>query len=835
MNNPDPQDIAELRRVDAIYSEVLDLEPAARPARIATLCGGNVAMQASVEDLLAASAVSCDELDDVFEHLRDTYWRAVSEDEEVEDLSGQRIGVWRLTQIVGRGGLATVYEAQRADGEYSQRAAFKVMRRGLDTEDLVQRFRAEREILATLQQSSIAGILDGGALPDGRPYFVMEFVAGEIITDYVKSVQMARRGRVELIKDIGEALHHAHQHLFVHRDIKPGNVMVTDAGAIRLLDFGIAKVLDPTNAPLATQLTQVGLHLLTPAYASPEQLQSKPISTATDIYQLGLLMAELLTDLPPTKTPDKVPGPNLTGVRESDLIAIVQKATRLVPEDRYSTMVEFVTDLDRFLNNHPVLARKDSIFYRLGKFARRRPWVLPGVVGSILAVMIYVITVTAYSREVERERSIAEETKDFLISVFASPNPHAPADPTRGRRITVVEALEIGAERTLENLAGQPELRASLSRSISEVYAALDQFEAAIEMREFALEIEQQVYGPDSSQALASMRALAGLQRQTGDFVAAGTISKRQLTLASERASPGLELGLAQQEAGTQALAVGEDGVAAEHMQNAIDDLLKQFGGEGQLDPEAVQAIFDAAASGGTSAGVKQAEAMALAVFGADTPQGIYASIRVASSLTTLGDYAAAEEKYLSLLPRAIATFGALHPTTLTAKSNLGNLYVNSGRFEDAEMLFADLLPQHVETFGLVSHAVAVNYQNLATAISRQARYEEALGMHQRARELLQNVHGPDHYINALPLLSSAYIYILTQDPRALDTAREALTLIEASRPNTYMAGIAQCLVGKAELNVGNTSGATRVLQAQPLLQDIRVADVYARLCQPER
>lgn len=830
--DPDQQSVAELRRIDAIYCELLDLEPEARPARMAELCGTDESVQAAVEGLLEASDVSLNELDDAFEQLRDTYWRAVSaEDEEVEDLSGQLLGVWRLIQIVGRGGLATVYEAQRDDGEFSQRAAFKVMRRGLDTDDLVQRFRAEREILATLHHPSIAGIFDGGALPDGRPYFVMEFVAGEIITDYVKTTQVNVSQRVELIKDIGEALHHAHQHLFVHRDIKPNNVMVTEEGAVRVLDFGIAKVLDPSNAPLATQLTHAGMHLLTPAYASPEQLQFQPVTTTTDIYQLGLLLAELLSGQSPVRTAEDVPGPNLVGVDETDLIAIVQKATRLEPDQRYSTMVEFVTDLDHYLHSRPVLARKDSLIYRLGKFALRRPWALPGMAMAMLAVTLYVVTVTAYSREVERERTIAEETKDFLINVFASPNPQAPADPSRGRRITVVEALQLGAARTLGNLEGEPELRASLSRSISEVYRALDQYEPAIEMRELALRLEEKIYGAESDQALASMRALARLQRQIGNLAAAGKLSERQLKLSQDRASPGIEIGLAQQEAGTQALALGEDEVAAEHMSNAINDLLAQFGGEKDLNPDDVQAIFDAAANDGTSAAVKQAEAMALAALGPDTPQGIIASIRAAASLTSLGDYAAAEERYLSLLPRATNTLGALHPTTLIAWGNLGSLYTQSERFAEAEKIFRDLLPQNVETSGLASDAVATNYQNLATSLSRQDKFDEALSLYHQAGTLFKEIHGKEHYINALPLLSSAYIHMVRNDPLALELSQNALNILETARPGTYITGIALCMLGKAELMSGIQSGANRIVQAQPLLDDIRVAKIYTDLC----
>ena len=822
------------RRIDAIYSELLELAPEHRGERLSTLCEGDAELRSEVQSLLDAAERPLPGMDAQFDGIRNDYWRDVvghEHDGDEEDLAGQRVDIWQLEERVGRGGLATVYRAQRADGEFSQRAAFKIMRRGLDTEDLIARFRAEREILAGLEHQGIAGILDGGALADGRPYLVLEFVDGISITDYCEDNALSLRDRLGLLREVAEALHHAHQRLVVHRDVKPSNVMVNHDGTVRLLDFGIAKILDPTTSPVAARLTRTGISVLTPAYASPEQVAGLPVTTGSDIYQLGLLMAEVLTGAAPDVVRGAAPTPYLKDIADRDLVAIVQKATRPEVMGRYGSAADFVADIDRYLSSRPVLARPDSWAYRVGKFARRRPLVLPMAAAFLVLVAAYIVTITSYSREVERERAIAEKTQEFMIGLFQSPDPRAPADPERGRSITVVEALDIGQARILPDLADQPELQASLSRAISSVYAGLDQYAPAIALRELALRLEESLYGVDSPLALESMRVLARLNREAGHMARASALTQRQLAIVRSMSSPGAQLGLAEHAAGLHAVELGEDDEAAELLERAIDDLLTQQGIEGRVDADQLREIIQqAAAEGNTAEAVRKAEALVLASLGDGAVQGLIARSQAAASLAQLGEFAAAEARYLEVIPLLQQALGERHPDVLNTRNNLGILYSGWQRHAAAEEIHAELLEVNREVVGPVSRAVGNSYQNLATVIGRQGRIEEAIDLHEQAFNVYSQVFDDSH-ITALPLLSKAYLELARDAAAAERTANQALERLQRAMPDSHLVGIAQCLLGKSLEQRGETLGPAWFVDARALMSKGSVPRAYAELC----
>jgi serine/threonine-protein kinase len=823
------------REVDAIFSEVLDVPAERRSERLDVLCAGDAELRREVEGLLEAAGRPLSGVDTGLEAFRNDYWRAVAgrdHEGDEEDLSGQLFGVWRLEAQVGRGGLATVYLARREDGEFNQRAAFKVLRRGLDTDDLIARFRAEREILATLNHPGIAGILDGGTLPDGRPYLVLEFVDGTSITDYVREKELGSRGRLSLLREVAEALQHAHQHLVVHRDVKPSNVMVTSEGAVRLLDFGIARILDPTQSALAARLTRTGISVLTPAYGSPEQVAGAPVTTGSDVYQLGLLMAEVLTGRAPQMRPDEAPTPDTTGITDRDLLAIIQKATREHVAERYASVAELGADIDRYLAERPVLARPDSWGYRASKLIRRRPWLLPVVGTFVVTIAAYVVTITLYSQQVARERTISQKTQDFMINLFRSPDPRAPADPERGRSITVVEALDIGRARILPELSGQPALQASLSRAISSVYEGLDQFAPAIELREQALQLEEGLYGSDSSEALESMRVLARLNRESGHMDRAAELTRRQLEIAQSLSDPGRELGLAEHAAGLQAADVGEDEAAATLLSDAIDDLLAEPGTD-SVDADKLRAIMDSAATeGATLDAVRSAESLALTALGEDTVSGLVARIQAAATLTSLGEYQEAETRYLDAIPRLQEKLGARDPSVLNARNNLAILYSAWERYDEAETIQRTVLEANLDVYGPVSRAVGDSYQNLATVIARQGRYDEALALHGKAFDVYAQVFDASHYQTALPLLSEAYIQLAQhRAPEAEQSASDALERLERALPQSHLAGVARCLLGKARYEQGDESGLEMLTEARLLMARGPVPKPYAELC----
>jgi serine/threonine protein kinase len=348
------------------------------------------------------------------------------------DLTGERIGHYRVKRLIGRGGMGDVYEAERDDEQFRQQVAIKIIKRGMDTEFVRDRFLRERQILATLDHPHIARLFDGGATEDGRPYFVMEFVDGEPITDYCRRRELPLDEKLKLFRDVCSAVQHAHQKLVVHRDLKPSNILVTADGTPKLLDFGIAKLLAPDPGEAVTR-TETAVRLMTPDYASPEQVRGGAITTATDVYSLGVTLYELLTGRrpyqfetyspleieraicdteapPPSDAARRQTGTSLKLARqlEGDLDNIVLMAMRKEPDRRYQSVEQFSADLLRFGAGLPVVARPDSFVYRTGKFARRHRVAVAAAALVLISLLGGIFATTLAARKASAERARAE-------------------------------------------------------------------------------------------------------------------------------------------------------------------------------------------------------------------------------------------------------------------------------------------------------------------------------------------------------------------------------------------------------------------------------------------
>jgi serine/threonine protein kinase len=367
------------------------------------------------------------------------------------DLAGQRFGPYQIVREIGRGGMGTVYLAGRADDQFKKRVALKILRGGFNTHEVLSRFRHERQILATLDHPNIASLLDGGSTPSGEPYFVMDYVEGTPIEQYCDSHQLSVAERITLFRQVCSAVQYVHQNLIVHRDLKPSNILVTPDGTPKLLDFGIAKILKPELIMTMVDATSADARVMTPAYASPEQVRGEPITTASDIYSLGVILYELLTghrpyrvknnsqhelsraiceddpDKPSTAVSRAEKGPQRQPVTveevsrnrssapeklqrslKGDLDNILLKAMRKEPQRRYASVEQFSEDLRCHLANLPVSAHEDTLGYRVGKFVRRNR--VP-VAAALLALASLVAGMTAAlveARVALRERARAE-------------------------------------------------------------------------------------------------------------------------------------------------------------------------------------------------------------------------------------------------------------------------------------------------------------------------------------------------------------------------------------------------------------------------------------------
>jgi serine/threonine-protein kinase len=645
------------------------------------------------------------------------------------------------------------------------------------------------------------------------------------------------------------ALHHAHQHLVVHRDVKPSNILVSAEANVALLDFGIAKLLDPLSLPGASTWTRTGVTLLTPGYGSPEQLAGEAVTTASDIYQAGLVMYELLCGGrpfaahgrnardSPTPPSEMLRGNSAYSEVRGDLDAITRKAMHADPAQRYASADEMSTDLQRYLDGRPVIARPDTLRYRMAKLTKRKPWLLPAAAVALLAVAVYAVTLTAYSKRIAHEERLAAAASQFMVDLFRSPDPYAPADPQRGREITVVEALEIGHQRVRSELADQPELKASLLASISDVYASLDQPREAILLREEALALEREIHGNRSGHVIASLRMLGSSYAATGNLGRANSCIDEQLAIArSLYSGHAPELAAAEIASAMHARNQGDFVAFGDLLPQAIDRLRRSP----RSDPQTlIDALIGSAEQHGMDnaeaafAAIDEAAGVADTVFGADSLQAATVRVRLASSLTMFGDYSRSEQNFLAAIPILESRLGENHASTLSALNNLGFLYHRRKDHALAEETHARLLGRQVAKHGPAHRAVADSYQNLAGAITQLGRYEESVPLHREAYRIYKNVLNDDNYIIAFPLLSIAYAELQRGEASGAEAAaREALARFEATVGGSYLEGVARCLLGLSLERQGQAEqGGALLTGAHELMRTASIPEPYPTLC----
>ena len=465
--------------------------------------------------------------------------------------TGARVGDYEVVRHLGSGGMGSVYLAVRADRRYRKEVAIKILKRGLDSEEILRRFRQERQILASLDHPNVARLLDAATSDAGQPCFVMEYVEGTRIDRYCDDRRLSIRERLELFRTVCDAVQAAHRGLVVHRDLKPGNILVTTEGAPKLLDFGVAKLLDPDSFPQTVVPTALPYHPMTPDYASPEQVRGEAITTASDVYSLGVLLYRLLTGHRPYRVDLRRPAemervicevepekpsattsssrdgtatsetrPRAEGSPEKlrrrlagDLDTIVLKALAKEATHRYGSVFQLSEDLRRHLEGLPILARRPTFGYRAGKFLRRYR---AGVAMACLSVALLLagIATTTWQAQIARseraraesEKAVAEEAVSFMETLFEIADP----SQAKGETVTALEILEKGAERFAE-LEDQPQVQARLMDSIGRSYQGLGLYEEAARQLEEALETRRRVLGDDHLETAETLDNLAGL------------------------------------------------------------------------------------------------------------------------------------------------------------------------------------------------------------------------------------------------------------------------------------------------------------------------------------
>ena len=539
-----PERFATLRR---LFDDAIELAPADRVSLLDRLCADDPLLRADVEQLLLA-------------HERaDAHWErpvgmALAEalrDETGADQVGRRFGAYELTRLIGVGGMGAVFEAVRADDQYRKRVAIKMLRRGVSGEQAILRFRQERQILATLDHPNITALLDGGVTDDGQPFLVMEYVDGAPLTHWSDAHQLSTSARVTLLRQVCAAVQHAHQSLVVHRDLKPGNILVTSTGVVKLLDFGIARLLRDPMVEHDVTITQQAPPPFTPAYASPEQLRGLPATVATDVYALGIVACELLSGRRPLDTAgldvtrvrtlvteaEPTPPSELTGDTDTaahrgstpmrlqrelrgDLDAIVLQAIRKEPERRYRSVEQFDADLRRYIDGDAVLARPDSVAYRAGKVWRRRRLELCAALAVVLALVGGLGAARSQARVAEHERDKVEQVNAFLSNILSA------ADPGyQGRDVTVRAALA-QASKNVATARLAPDVEAQIRHTLGQTLYELGEYDSARVHVGRAYALRRSYYGARDQRTTMSLSYVSALAESDGNYVQAESIAR---------------------------------------------------------------------------------------------------------------------------------------------------------------------------------------------------------------------------------------------------------------------------------------------------------------------
>ncbi len=738
------------KKVQELLDELMDLDTAECNARLKKIGADDDELRSDVESLLEADSRAPGFLD---ANAVEFAAPALTDDQAVE--MDERIGLYHLSERIGRGGSSDVFRAVRDDGHLKQQVAIKVLRHHGPGSELERRFKVERQILTTLTHPAIAVIHDGGVTERGWPYLVMEYVEGSPLTTYCGERELSTTKKLELFEQVCSAVHYAHQRLVVHRDLKPSNVLVTNDGMVKLLDFGIAKVLDwaALDMPATMPVTLTGMQLMTPEYASPEQVQGREITTASDVYSLGVMLYEVLTEKRPFdlagKSPVEIerivceqepPSPN---IGNEDLATICLKALRKSPDRRYASVREFGDDLERYRNGLPVMAQPATTSYRVRKFLRRN-WLPASAIGSLMILILgFAVAMTLQQAATARERDRAEleaaksaEVTDFVLGLFESTDPNL----TQGADITASELLANGVSRA-NAITGQPALRAQMLVTMGEAYARLGFYDDAEPLLREAVELRREGLGGDNVEVGSALSALGGVVKSQGLFTEAETIHREALAVFRGSLTERDPL----------------IGVSLKNIGGCLEELGKYAEAESLLTVSA-QIMAET---------LSESDPLVLA-----TLSGL------AKVLTQRGDTEGALETQTDILSRRRVAHGDMHLNVAESLVSLGLLNRRLGQFAEAEQHYVEALaireqllePGHPEIAGLLG--------NLGVLMGIQAKWDESESYFVLALDKQRTAHGNEHPAVATALNNLSVLMLRTGRPEdALQYQEQSLAI----------------------------------------------------------
>jgi eukaryotic-like serine/threonine-protein kinase len=797
-------DRALRHEIERIFEDAIELSLSERESFLAAQCGTDHRLRAEIDALIAAHERAAGILEGS---------GAAASLGALRDLQRDwRIGAYRVLRELGRGGMGVVYLAERDDGQYQQRVAVKLLHASPDAEELHRRFVAERQILASLKHRGIAQLLDGGVADGHLPFLVMEYVDGAPITTHCDQRKLGIDARLRLFRDVCDAVHYAHRNLIIHRDLKPGNILVSDEGGVKLLDFGVAKLLNPGIGPLEQPLTRTGLRAMTPEYASPEQVRGESLTTTSDVYALGVVLYELLSGRRPydltsgslhelieavcSQQPERpsvvvtrsMPGAaaltssaiapdavararglspdRLRHALSGDLDAIVMMALRKDPADRYGSADLLRQDLQRYVDGLPVLAHRGSRLYRVRKFLGRHrveSVAVAGVVASLAVgagVAVRQAAVAGHERDrAERARAEAEQAlkqsesvTSFLVGLY-----DANALVAGSGAVTAADLLRRGVMQ-LEAMRGRPLEEARMLEAMGRVHTSMARYPDARANLERSLALRVAQLGPDHPEVARTLYYLSDVLRRMGQYRRADSLSLRALgirTASLGARHPATADVLAQRASlavylSDLKLAEALSRRALEIRRESVDPSDASIGASLTLHAGHLQRLGRTADA---EAELREAIAIDQTADGPESLDAASLEFRLADLvLEVRGDTVQAESLMRSALAVMRSTLGDQHPRTAWAMSEFAGLLSQRGRHREAERLARASVDIRRRAFGTQHVNVAEIAGTLAMVYARAGRLADAERAQLDVLKIWERTLGPNHsaYAGAL-------------------------------------------------------------------------------------
>ena len=811
-------DSDQWQKISIIFEEALKLAEPERTEFLLNACGDDSELLSEVRSLIEAD-----------NHVPSVLKGQASDAINIQprkNYEGEIIGNYKIIKQIAEGGMGSVFLAERADGQFEQKVALKLIKPGMNSSEIIKRFQFERQILARLQHPNIARLLDGGLTEDDLPYFTMEYVEGDNIDEYCDKNILSTNDRLKLFSEVCKAIQFAHQNLVIHRDLKPSNIIIKKDGTVKLLDFGIAKVFTEDDSFEQSTLTRTGLFVMTPEYASPEQIRGESITTSTDIYSLGLILYQLLTGekayeiktnsplelekiicytepAKPSSTikslqvkdkikAEKTGGAHKTGLDKliktlsGDLDNICLMALRKEPERRYSSAEQFQQDLENYLEGRPVTARQNTIYYRTNKFIIRYKI---SVISAFLIFLIGATLTTFYFIQLKKERDKAqneaqkaEQVSEFLKNIFKLSDPYE----ARGETISARELLDKGAQKIDKELSRQPDIKATMLSLIGKVYFNLGLFNKSDTLLSEALEIRTKLNNNQMEEA-KSLINLGQLYTYKGEFSKADSLLTKAIYIykinsMEEDTNYAWILGnlaWVYKSKGNynkselyykKSLEILKNkGSNKEYLLTMMNNFALELHEEGKYDD--AEKMFN------------ETLELQKKIYGNKPhPEISTTTYNLAELLRDRGKYDEAEKMFKTSLSMDMLLSGPENPDVAYSIQGLASVYKIKGDFNKAKKLFVKVLNMRRKFLGDNHPDVAYAISNIGLLYYAEEKYDSSKKYYERALVLHKKLNGPNHPSVAICLNKLGFInYKKEYYKKAENQIRQSMQIIEKS------------------------------------------------------